>query len=209
MDLSHYSTFEYYFKILIIGESGVGKTCLLMNFMEETYDKVEATIGLDFKHKIVCYDGKSVKLQVWDTAGQERFKTLTKSYFKIANGVILVFDLTNESSFLDLNNWIKLLDNNTGEGVERILVGNKSDLVDKRRVSYETALNFANKLNIKYFETSNVSHINIDMVFYELTSQILQKYNDYLSTQAENLQFDKNKSLLSMSSSNDKKSNCC
>lgn len=168
------NTYDYYLKLLIIGETGVGKTSLLLSFTGENLQNKGATIGVDFKHKMLTIDGKITKLQIWDTAGQERFRTLTKSYFKLAQGIILVFDLTDENSIDNLKTWIDQIKENTSENTVNILVGNKSDK-DERKVSSELAKSFAEKNNMKYFETSSRNKESVNEMFDVLCRDIISK----------------------------------
>ena len=209
MDLSNFTKFDFYLKFLIIGDSGVGKTSLFLNFIKDTFcEKTQTTIGVDFRNKIIEIDGKIVKIQVWDTAGQEMYRSLSKSFYKIANGVILVFDLTNEESFDNLKHWISELNEFCLENINIILVGNKIDLVDQRKISFLTANNFAIKNNLTYYEISNKIPINIDNVFLGLTNHILNKNNDNLSTQEEINHDEKSKSLFGQIQTKEN-SNCC
>ncbi len=163
----------YYLKFLMIGDSDVGKTTLLNCFVEEKYDeKYSATIGVDFKNKSIKYKDSIVKLQIWDTAGQERFRTLTKSYYKIVNGVVLVFDITNRESFCNIKYWLDQVKENTDDKMKTVLVGNKIDM-ENRNVSYEEANHFAQKNDIKYYETSSKKNLNVHSVFSSLTEEIM------------------------------------
>uniref|UniRef100_A0A8C1ZXF6 Ras-related protein Rab-13 n=1 Tax=Cyprinus carpio TaxID=7962 RepID=A0A8C1ZXF6_CYPCA len=130
--------YDFLFKLLLIGDSGVGKTCLIIRFAEDNFNSTYiSTIGIDFKVKTVDVEGKKVKLQVWDTAGQERFKTITTAYYRGAMGIILVYDITDEKSFENIQNWMKSIKENASAGVSRMLLGNKCDIEAKRKVSKE------------------------------------------------------------------------
>ncbi|XP_044065196.1 ras-related protein Rab-13 isoform X3 [Siniperca chuatsi] len=131
--------YDFLFKLLLIGDSGVGKTCLIIRLAEDNFNSTYiSTIGIDFKVKTIEVDGKKVKLQVWDTAGQERFKTITTAYYRGAMGIILVYDITDEKSFENIQNWMKSIKENASAGVSRMLLGNKCDIEAKRKVSKET-----------------------------------------------------------------------
>mmetsp|Transcript_32618 Transcript_32618/g.79359 ORF Transcript_32618/g.79359 Transcript_32618/m.79359 type:complete len:215 (-) Transcript_32618:552-1196(-) len=143
-------------KILLLGDSGVGKTCLALRFVGEKFQKsFKVTVGIDFKVKEFNVDGKSVKVQIWDTAGQERFRSVATNYYRKAAGVVLVYDVNNYESFQNLSTWMELLDQHTDEGIVKIIIGNKLDMSDgKRAVSTEMGQAFAKKHNVKFLETS-------------------------------------------------------
>ncbi|XP_029307926.1 ras-related protein Rab-13 isoform X2 [Cottoperca gobio] len=138
--------YDLLYKLLLIGDSGVGKTCLIIRFSEDNFNSTYiSTIGIDFKVKTVEVDGKKVKLQVWDTAGQERFKTITTAYYRGAMGIILVYDITDEKSYENIQNWMKSIKE------------------------------LAKDHGIRFFETSAKSSINVDESFLALALDILQK----------------------------------
>ncbi|KAJ2053920.1 Ras- protein Rab-1A, partial [Coemansia sp. S155-1] len=135
---------DYLFKLLLIGDSGVGKSCLLLRFADDTYtESYISTIGVDFKIRTIELEGKTVKLQIWDTAGQERFRTITSSYYRGAHGIIVVYDITDNTTFGDVKQWLQEIDRYASEGVNKLLVGNKRDLEDARQVDYTAAKEFA------------------------------------------------------------------
>ncbi|KAI5184907.1 Ras-related protein Rab-1A [Nematocida homosporus] len=120
--------YTHLFKVLVVGSSGVGKTCLLLRYTESVYKETYgSTIGVDFKMKTLDLNGERVKLQLWDTAGQERFRTITSSYYRNAQGIVLVFDLTDRETFIDLKGWINEISCNTSTPVVILLLGNKLD----------------------------------------------------------------------------------
>ena len=128
--------YDYLFKVLLIGSSGVGKSSLLCRFADNTYSETfNPTIGVDFKIRNCEVDGKVVKLQIWDTAGQERFKTITSSYYKGAHGIIVAYDISDRESFNNVSNWMTEVEKHASDNISRILVGNKCDLDHKRVVS--------------------------------------------------------------------------
>jgi len=157
---------DYFFKILLIGDSGVGKSCLLLRFADDSWtDSHISTIGVDFKIKTLNCDGKVIKLQIWDTAGQERFRTITSSYYRGAQGIILVFDCTDMESFNNVKQWLGEIDRYACENVNKLLVGNKTDLVQGRVVDKSVAQEFADSMSIPYIETSAKNATGVEDAF--------------------------------------------
>ena len=167
---------DYIFKVLVIGDSSVGKSNLLLRFSDNIFHETFLpTIGVDFKIKNVTVKDKSVKLNIWDTAGQERFKTITAAYYKGAHGILVVFDITDRESFNNVTNWLNEIKKNAGVNVVKILIGNKSDLESGRKVSFEEANKMAESQGMVYLETSAKNRINVDESFMELTKSIYEQ----------------------------------
>uniref|UniRef100_A0A0G4I0L8 Uncharacterized protein n=1 Tax=Chromera velia CCMP2878 TaxID=1169474 RepID=A0A0G4I0L8_9ALVE len=165
--------YDYLFKLLLIGDSGVGKSCLLLRFADDTYtDSYISTIGVDFKIRTIELDAKTVKLQIWDTAGQERFRTITSSYYRGAHGIIIVYDVTDRESFMNVRNWIAEIDKYATENVNKLLVGNKCDLASKKVVSYDEGKELADQLGIRFLETSAKNAHNVEQAFSIMASEI-------------------------------------
>jgi Ras-related protein Rab-1A len=165
--------YDYLFKLLLIGDSGVGKSCLLLRFADDTYtESYISTIVVDFKIRTIELDGKTVKLQIWDTAGQERFRTITSSYYRGAHGIIVVYDVTDAESFANVKQWLGEIDRYAAENVNKLLVGNKSDLVNKKVVEYTAAKEFADSLAIPFLETSAKNSTNVEEAFLTMARQI-------------------------------------
>jgi Ras-related protein Rab-1A len=163
------------FKLLVVGDAGVGKTCLITRFVDDTFTStVKSTIGVDFKSTSIEIDGKAVQLQVWDTAGQERFRALTTSYYRGAHGVVLVYDVTDQSSFDHLASWIKDVDLYSGEEVVKLLIGNKND-VDGKVVDPEPARAFAAENNMLFMEASAFSALNVSAAFKLLVAEVMHQ----------------------------------
>ncbi len=147
--------FEYLFKYIIIGDSGVGKSCILLRFIEDTFNpNLENTIGVEFGAKQVEIEGKQIKLQIWDTAGQEAFQSITRSYYRSSAGALLVYDVTNRESFENIENWLDEARVNGNPEMVLCLVANKCDLEEKREVSKEDGENLAKENKLLYVETS-------------------------------------------------------
>lgn len=168
--------YDYLFKLLLIGDSGVGKSCLLLRFADDSYlESYISTIGVDFKIRTVEQDGKMIKLQIWDTAGQERFRTITSSYYRGAHGIIVVYDVTDQESFNNVKQWLNEINRYASENVNKLLVGNKCDLTTRRVVSYQVGKEFADSLGIPFLETSAKNATNVEEAFMTMASEIKKR----------------------------------
>merc|ERR1712078_279521 len=171
--MANTAEYDYLFKLLLIGDSGVGKSCLLLRFADDTYtESYISTIGVDFKIRTLELDGKTIKLQIWDTAGQERFRTITSSYYRGAHGIIVVYDVTDMESFNNVKQWLNEIDRYASEKVNKMLVGNKSDLTSKKAVDYNTAKEFADTLSLSFLETSAKNATNVEQAFITMAEEI-------------------------------------
>eukprot|EP01015_Nassula_variabilis_P027187 TRINITY_DN552_c0_g1_i12.p2 TRINITY_DN552_c0_g1~~TRINITY_DN552_c0_g1_i12.p2 ORF type:complete len:252 (+),score=36.36 TRINITY_DN552_c0_g1_i12:103-858(+) len=167
-------------KIILIGDSGVGKSNLLLRYCKNEFSaETKSTIGVEFESKIVQVAGdKLIKANIWDTAGQERFKTITRAYYKGALGALIVFDLTKYQTFENLRNWIdEFYEYGCQDGIISI-VGNKMDLEEQREVPQDQAVRFAQECNCPYFETSALSNMNVNEVFKQLVEELYAKKTD-------------------------------
>ncbi|CAD7086690.1 unnamed protein product [Hermetia illucens] len=166
--------YDHLFKLLIIGDSGVGKSSLLIRFSDDMFSgSYITTIGVDFKIRTVVIDGQRVKLQIWDTAGQERFRTITSTYYRGTHGVIIVYDVTNGDSFANVRRWLQEIEHNC-DVVNKILVGNKNDDPARKVVLTEDAQRFARQMDIELYETSAKDNINVEKMFLAITRQVLK-----------------------------------
>ncbi|KAL4605602.1 hypothetical protein ACB092_09G041400 [Castanea dentata] len=196
--------YDHLIKLLLIGDSGVGKSCLLLRFSDGSFTtSFITTIGIDFKIRTVELDSKRIKLQIWDTAGQERFRTITTAYYRGAMGILLVYDVTDESSFnsispflffvshfasslsgsasslSDIRNWIGNIEQHASDNVNKILVGNKADMDEsKRAVPTSRGQALADEYGIKFFETSAKSNLNVEQVFFSIARDIKQRLTE-------------------------------
>ncbi|XP_059427887.1 ras-related protein RABC2a-like [Corylus avellana] len=164
------------FKILLIGDSGVGKSSLLVSFISNSVEDLSPTIGVDFKIKLLTVGGKKLKLTIWDTAGQERFRTLTSSYYRGAQGIILVYDVTRRDTFTNLSDvWAKEVElYSTNQGCVKMLVGNKVDIDSERVVSREEGIALAKELGCLLLECSAKTRENVEQCFEELALKIME-----------------------------------
>ena len=170
------SDFDEILKLVIIGDSGVGKSNYLYRFVEGEFCLVhEATVGFDYKSKISYLPNakKKVKFQIWDTAGQEKYMSINKSLFQRVQGIILMYDISCEKSFNNLDKWMSMI-NQLANGIPLILIGNKIDLENKRKISTEKGEQFANYHNIDFFESSGLSGVNVEESFIFLGEQIFR-----------------------------------
>ncbi|WVZ62523.1 hypothetical protein U9M48_012262 [Paspalum notatum var. saurae] len=169
--------YDYLIKLLLIGDSGVGKSCLLLRFSDGSFTtSFITTIGIDFKIRTIELDGKRIKLQIWDTAGQERFRTITTAYYRGAMGILLVYDVTDESSFNNIRNWIRNIEQHASDNVNKILIGNKADMDEsKRAVPTSKGQALADEYGIKFFETSAKTNLNVEQVFFSIARDIKQR----------------------------------
>ena len=166
--------YEYLFKILLVGNSNVGKSSLFLRFVDEIWkENFVPTIGVDFKIKSIKIDNKIIKLQIWDTAGQERFKSILSSYYKGANGILLLYDITNINSSKSLSNWLIDIEKNSSKNVKKILIGNKCDLNELRKIPINKGKEFADTYNMKFIETSAKNNVNINECFNILGKELI------------------------------------
>ena len=197
-------------KILLIGDSQVGKTSLLLKYTEHVFPEEHiATIGVEYKDKFIVKDNYNIRLQIWDTAGQERFHSITKNIYRNANGVLFVYDITNQESFNNIKNWIKDLQN-VGNDIKGVIIGNKLDLDQKRDVSKEDLEEMGKKNQMPFLETSAKQNINVNEGFDLLVNELLKGKNE---NQIVEMFSRKTRSDLSISSKStakkQKKGGCC
>lgn len=176
--------YDYLVKILILGDSGVGKSSILLRFTDDCFtENFITTIGIDFKIKTIDIDGKKVKIQIWDTAGQERFRTITQAYYRGAHGVFLVYDITNEESFKHIEQWMKDIDRHRDKDsdVKKVLLANKCDLRQAESITKEQGQDLASQFQLPFYEVSAKDESYgspLNEVFYHLSKEIIKKMDE-------------------------------
>ena len=170
-------TYDVIYKILLVGDSGGGKTNIMLRYLNKEFNiNTKATVGVEFGSKNIIIDKKVIKGQIWDTAGQERYRAITSSYYKGAHGAFVVYDITLKESFEAVDRWINDLRNNTDERLEIILIGNKSDLEEKRQVTKEEGEEKAKEKEVAFMETSALNCNNIEKAFNEILNKVYLAY---------------------------------
>jgi len=170
------SEFDYLIKLLILGDSAVGKTNFLCKLTENKFNQnYMASTAIDIKNTSIKINGKNIKLQIWDTAGQEKYRALTRSFLIKAQGILALYDITNHTSFDNLQSWLTLIKEECYIDIPVIIVGNKMDLEEKRIVDKEEASEYAKKQNVEFIETSSKTGENVEKTLYMLTEKVLQK----------------------------------
>ena len=178
--------FDIIFKIVLIGDSGVGKTNLLGRYLKKEYkEETKATVGVEFGEKKYELNGLKIKAQIWDTAGQERYKAITSMYYKGAKGALIVFDLSSKNTFQNVEKWYNEIKKTSDPNINLILIGNKSDLKDKRQISTEEGENKAKEMNVAYLETSALNCDNVDKAFDALIEAISKKMKMEIEAEEE------------------------
>jgi Ras-related protein Rab-1A len=212
--------YEYLFKLLLIGNSGVGKSCILMRYADNSFtENFFNTIGVDFKIKTITLNDQVVKMQIWDTAGQDRFRTLTSSYYRGAHGIIIVYDVTNKDSFDNVKQWMQEIEKFASENVNKLLVGNKSDLEEQRKVTYDEGVELSKKFDIPFLEVSAKNALNVEDTFITMASEIQARFLKEKTQKKEikkDYTFGGNSSALTLNNTNEpqkeadhKSKNCC
>ena len=186
-------------KILLLGDSGVGKTCLMIKFTDKKFNENNcSTIGLEIKNKIIQIDNKQIKLHILDTAGQEKYRSIAKNVIRNADGIIFVFDLSDKDSFKHIKDWLITADE-VNNNFQKILVGNKLDLPN-REIEKEIAEKYSKNHGMNYFETSAKDSINVELIFKEIAGLILSKKSEKIEI---------NKTMKLKNQSNKIKKHCC
>jgi Ras-related protein Rab-2A len=172
-------SYAYLLKYIIIGDTGVGKSCLLLQFTDKRFQPVhDLTIGVEFGARMVSIDNKQIKLQIWDTAGQESFRSITRSYYRGAAGALLVYDITRRDTFNHLTTWLEDAKQHSGSNMVIMLIGNKSDLEARREVKKSEGEAFAREHNLIFMETSAKTAANVEEAFINTAKAIYEKIQE-------------------------------
>ena len=202
--------YDFLFKMILIGDSSVGKSNILLKYLKNEFDQSsKATVGVEFGTKTVEMNDKKIKIQIWDTAGQERYRSITSAYYKGAKGAFIVYDITRRNTFDNIDKWISDLKTNGDNNISIMLIGNKSDLNDKREVETNEGIKKSEETKIAFMETSALSGENIIKAFNELIEQIYQ--NNCLNVEEDiDIEIDKGVNLSEeKKENNDTKKTCC
>ena len=200
---------EYYllFKLILIGDSCVGKSNILLKYLKNQFNEnSKTTIGVEFGTKNIIINNKRIKIQIWDTAGQERYRSITSAYYKGAKGALIVYDITRKNTFDNIDKWITDLKLNGDKDICIIILGNKSDLIDKREINKNDGIKKAEMYKIAFLETSALNGDNISKAFDELIEQIVINNKNIFQDDNEN-EIDKGVNLNDEKNNNNKK--CC
>ena len=206
--------YDKIFKIVIIGDSGVGKTNLISRYLKNDFKpETKATIGVEFSDKEYIYKNKNIKIQIWDTAGQERYRSLTSMYYKGAKGAIFVYDISSKNSFENIDKWLIEMKKTADENIKIILIGNKCDLIEKREVKEDDGKIKAKDLNVPFMETSALNCINVEKAFNFLIEEIANlEINFEEDFDFEDFKDGKNVNNINLNDNekkNQKNKNCC
>ncbi len=206
-------SYEQLYKIIIIGDSGVGKSNILGRYLNNEFkQETKSTVGVEFGSKKLKVSGINVKLLIWDTAGQERYRAITSAYYKGSKGCFIVYDITSTQSFDDVEKWYEEIIKITEKGISLILVGNKSDLESERKVTVEMGQNKAKNLNCPFFETSALNNTHIDTVFQTISEDIYNKSKNEKSLDDDDDDYDivpKEEKINSINTEKPKEKSCC
>ena len=181
------------YKILLLGDCAVGKSCLLLRYCENSFQESHlSTIGLDFRLKTISLENnRKIRIQIWDTAGEDRFRSITRNYYKGAHGIVLIYDVTDQQSFQHIKDWVDKIKEESKEGVIIYLVGNKIDLIDKRIITNADGKKLSEEIKIKYYETSAKDSIGVNEVFENLVKDMDNFYSEQHQEEMETIHIDK------------------
>ena len=205
------TNYELLYKIIIIGDAAVGKSNILTRFTRNEFsENTKSTVGVELGVKFIKVKGVNTKIQIWDTAGQERYRSITSSYYKGSHGCFIVYDITNESSFNNVEKWYEYVQKEAGKNISIILVGNKCDLENERKISKEKGQEKAKNLKCAFFETSALSGVNISQIFEELTNNIYDSTGGNKNDEEFDIEFENDNKGVNLNKDEiPKKKKCC
>ena len=208
---SESNSYELLYKIIIIGDTCVGKSNILSRYLKDEFrEDSKSTVGVELGTKFLKDKDVGTKIQIWDTAGQERYRSITSSYYKGSHGCFIVYDITSEISFENVDKWYQQAQKEASKDVSIILVGNKCDLEDQRKVSKEKGEEKAKQFNIPFFETSALSKIKIDDIFNEMVNNIFERTGGPKNDDDDDIEIiNENDKAVSLNSQEQKKKGCC
>ena len=200
--------YELLYKIIIIGDAAVGKSNILTRYSKNEFsENTKSTVGVELGVKFIKVKGINAKIQIWDTAGQERYRSITSSYYKGSHGCFIVYDITNESSFDNVEKWYEYVQKEAGKNISIILVGNKCDLENERKITKEKGQEKAKNLQCAFFETSALSGVNISEIFEELTNNIYESTGGVKNEDEFDIEFENDNKVVNLNKS--EKKSCC
>ena len=210
--MSEEDSYELLYKIIIVGDTCVGKSNILSRYIKNVFrEDSKSTVGVELGNKLLKVKGTNTKLQIWDTAGQERYRSITSSYYKGSHGCFIVYDITNESSFNNVEKWYEYVQKEAGKNISIILVGNKCDLENERKITKEKGQEKAKNLKCAFFETSALSGVNISQIFEELTNNIYDSTGGLKNEDEFDIEFEKDNKVVNINNKDEttKKKKCC
>ena len=206
------TNYELLYKIIIIGDAAVGKSNILTRYSKNEFsENTRSTVGVELGVKFIKVKGINTKIQIWDTAGQERYRSITSSYYKGSHGCFIVYDITNESSFNNVEKWYEYVQKEAGKNISIILVGNKCDLENERKKKKKKGQEKAKNLKCAFFETSALSGVNISQIFEELTNNIYDSTGGLKNEDEFDIEFEKDNKVVNINNKDEttKKKKCC
>ena len=203
------SEYDYLFKLILVGDSYVGKTNILSKYIKNEFNQnTKSTVGVEFGAKLLKIEDKIIKAQIWDTAGQERYKSITSAYYKGAKGAFIVYDITNRLTFESVDKWVQDLNLNSDKNITLLLIGNKKDLADKRDVTKEEGEEKAKSFGLAFLETSALTGENIDKVFDYMLKEVYNKITIEKANSGE-IDYINIGNNIEINEQTEKKSTCC
>lgn len=204
-----FDTYDYLIKCLVIGDSGIGKSSLMLRFTNDVFsNEYISTIGVDFKIKTIALENKTIKYQIWDTAGQDRFRTITSSYYRGSNAILICYDVTEKETFQNVKKWLEEVKRYATGNPLLILCGTKSDLSNKRQISTIDGKNYATDNNMLFFETSAKNNLNVKEIFESIANNKINNKNNLINDINNKNNFINNKTV-NLQQLNEKKFICC